>query len=72
LHNLLAAIFVCFGKAVLALFSAGKTTGVVVDIGASGSLISPVYEGTYPPRDVHPRALALDATTTTTDRPDIY
>ncbi|ELR20214.1 Actin [Acanthamoeba castellanii str. Neff] len=32
-------------QATLALFSAGKTTGVVVDIGASGSLITPVYEG---------------------------
>ncbi len=36
-------------KATLALFSAGKTTGVVADIGATGSLITPVYEGRYPP-----------------------
>lgn len=33
-------------QAALALLSAGKTTGVVVDIGATGSLITPVYEGT--------------------------
>jgi actin beta/gamma 1 len=39
-----------FGKATLALFSAGKTTGVVADIGATGSLITPVYEGRYLPR----------------------
>jgi actin-related protein len=37
-------------QAALALISAGKSTGVVVDIGATGSLITPVYEGNPHPR----------------------
>ncbi len=44
-------------QAALALLSAGKSTGVVVDIGATGSLITPVYEGNPHPR-THARALA--------------
>jgi actin-related protein len=38
------AIF--FGPAgVLSLYSTGKTTGVVLDIGDSGCQVTPIYEG---------------------------